>query len=76
MRATVLVEIEPFYAPDYVCVSNMSLANVVETTAPKPTIPLSALDSDALWALCDEFRAAVFRKAGKELPPDPQPMCC
>jgi hypothetical protein len=33
-----------------------------------PSIPLAEVDADVLSMLCDDFRAEVFRKAGK---PDP-----
>lgn len=33
-----------------------------------PLIPLEQVDNLALSKLCDQFRAAVFRKAGREDP--------
>ena len=35
-----------------------------------PSFPLSELEAETLARLCDEFRAAVFEKAGKV---DPRP---
>ena len=33
-----------------------------------PTWPLSGVDASELSAMCDNFRAAVFKKAGKSDP--------
>ena len=60
------LELQPFKTPNFV------LAQV----APKPregferapSFPLSDLEPEALSAMCDEFRAEVFKKAGKQDP--------
>lgn len=35
---------------------------------PFPTLPIREIDAADLSRLCDEFRAEVFRKAGKQDP--------
>lgn len=61
---SVKVEIEPFQVPDFVTVDDAP-DFISEDTG----IPLSALDSMALDKLCRDFRDEVFKKAGKEQPP-------
>jgi hypothetical protein len=34
----------------------------------EPTVPLKAVDAETLSKMCDEFRAAIFKKAGKKDP--------
>lgn len=38
-----------------------------------PGLPLKEVDADTLAALCDEFRAEVFKKAGKTDPASTSP---
>lgn len=68
MRVQLDVEINPFSVPNFV--------TIVEKPKPrqdgfKPSegIPLSELDEITLEKMCDEFRASVFKKAGKSRPP-------
>jgi len=67
MKVQLEIEIKPFTVPNF----------VVAVEEPKPRqegfkssegIPLSALDSKTLDKLCEDFRDAVFQKAGKEQP--------
>lgn len=61
------LKLQPFKTPYF----------VLSQVAPKPrdrgfeqvpSFPLSDLDPEALSAMCDEFRAEVFEKAGKQYP--------
>lgn len=61
------IELQPWAAPNF----------VIMVTPPRPrqegihhvsTFPLQAVDADALAKMCDDFRAEVFRKAGKTDP--------
>jgi len=60
----VKVEIKPFTVPIFVMVDEAP-GFILEDTG----IPLSALDSSTLYKLCNDFRDEVFKKAGKEQPP-------
>lgn len=58
------IELHPFKVPNFV--------RQVMPPRPKqdgmtelPAIPLSDLSAETLDAMCDEFRNAVFQKAGK-----------
>jgi|KBSMisStandDraft_5_1062788.scaffolds.fasta_scaffold213064_5 hypothetical protein len=74
MKAKIEIELQPFTVPNFVL--------TVQEPRPKqdgiqetPKYPLSELDPETLDKLCDEFRDAVFAKAGKQQParcmPDP-----
>lgn len=68
MKATLQVELQPFQTPDFVhAVSKPALKQ--QGMQESPRYPLSDLDPMTLDRLCDDFRAEVFRKAGKEQPP-------
>ena len=68
MKATMEVELQPFQTPDFVlAVSKPALKQ--QGMQELPRYPLSDLDPMTLGRLCDDFRAEVFRKAGKEQPP-------
>ncbi len=68
MKATMEVELQPFQTPDFVfAVSKPALKQ--QGMQELPRYPLSDLDPMTLDRLCDDFRAEVFRKAGKEQPP-------
>jgi hypothetical protein len=59
------IELRPFTVPNYVIHKADPIRKLVGfIEAPKSH--LSELDADTLSALCDEFRAEVFRKAGKK----------
>lgn len=68
MKAKIEIELQPFSVPNFVL--------TVQQPRPKqdgiqetPKYPLSELDAETLGKLCDEFRDAVFEKAGKQQPP-------
>ena len=67
MKAKIDVELQPFMVPNFVRLCAARAENEKEADA----IPLSALDSMTLDRLCDDFRDAVFKKAGKQQPPMP-----
>ena len=68
MKATLQVELQPFQTPNFVrAVGKPGLKQ--DGMQELPCYPLSDLDSLTLDKLCDDFRAEVFRKAGKEQPP-------
>lgn len=69
MKATIEVTLKPFSIPNFVLLET-SLSN-----AEDKSIPLEQLDGDTLDRLCNEFRAAVFKKAGKHEPPTDKPAC-
>ena len=68
MKATLIVELQPFQTPNFVraVAPPGKREDGMQETA---CYPLSDLDSGTLDRLCNEFRAEVFRKAGKEQPP-------
>jgi len=68
MKVTIELDLEPFKTPDYVTIKSQ----------PKPredgfqgsnSIPLSEIDPTTLYALCQDFTNSVFKKAGKQQPP-------
>ena len=68
MKATLQIELQPFQTPHFVrAVSKPELKQ--DGMQELPCYPLSDLDSLTLDKLCDQFRAEVFQKAGKEQPP-------
>ena len=60
MKARIEMDTRPFEVPNYAQVSHSE--HVVN-------VPLATLEPSVLEALCDEFRASVFRCAKKEQPP-------
>lgn len=68
MKATLEVTLKPFTVPNFVLVEEAPVSRG-EGFSPSEGIPLSALDSLTLDRLCNQFRAEVFKKAGKEQPP-------
>ena len=68
MKATLQVELQPFQTPNFVrAVGKPGVRQ--DGMQELPCYPLSDLDPDTLDKLCRDFRAEVFRKAGKEQPP-------
>jgi len=63
MKATIEIDLEAFSVPNFV--RTKSLSNDEEGTA----ISIKDLDPLTLDRLCNEFRAQVFKKAGKQEPP-------
>lgn len=62
MEISLLINVEPFCTPDYVIVTEDN----------SKTIPLTELSVSSLEALCYQFKAEVFRKANKSIPPIPR----
>jgi hypothetical protein len=67
MKAKLELDVKPFMVPNFVTVQSPAPAESAE--ADRASYPLSALDPNTLDRLCDEFRDAVFKKAGKQQPP-------
>lgn len=63
MKASLEVELKPFQTPNFVLLE-------VKVGGEPASVPLSALDSRTLDRLCRNFRDEMFRKAGKEQPPE------
>jgi hypothetical protein len=61
--ANARVELEPIRTPNFVVVK-VPHGPSEEGAGPQPTIPVKQLDAAAISDLCDEFRAAMFAKAG------------
>jgi len=70
MKATIEIDLQPFSIPNFVRPSENP-----DVTRDQLAIPLSSLDSLTLSRMCDEFRRAVFNKAGKEELPIESPRC-
>ena len=62
MKARVMIEIKPFSIPSFLVLK----ADQGETTV--ASVKLSEVEESTLSALCDEFRAGVFKAAGKTDP--------
>jgi hypothetical protein len=61
------VELQPFTVPNYVRQS-MPPVKRQDGWHEAPIHPLGDLDAETLAQLCDDFRRAVFEKAGKADP--------
>lgn len=61
------VELRPFLVPQFVTWPS-PMRPRQDGITPPISIPLRDLDADTLSALCDEFRAGVFKMAGKDDP--------
>jgi hypothetical protein len=64
------INLVPFATPNFVSVQ-MPPRPKQDGFIASPTFALAELDHETLSTLCDEFRAEVFRKAGKT---DPKPV--
>lgn len=64
MKATLEVELQPFQTPDFAR-AVMKPGKREYGIQEAPCYPLSDLDTLTLDKLCSDFRAEVFRKAGK-----------
>jgi hypothetical protein len=64
VKAKIDFELKPFTVPNFAITERDPRLEIEETS-----LPLKALDSDTLDRLCNDFRAAVFKKAGKPQPP-------
>ncbi len=70
MKASIEIDLQPFSIPNFVRPTENP-----DVTRDQLAIPLSSLDSMTLSRLCDEFRNAVFEKAGKQQPPTQARYC-
>lgn len=61
------VNLRPFSVPSYV-IQEVPPRTRQEGIVEAPTYRLDELDAETLAAMCDEFRRAVFHKAGKQDP--------
>lgn len=61
MKADVGLDLKPFIVPQ--CVNVAGLENEREVS-----FPISVISATDLERMCDEFRDAVFKKAGKPRP--------
>ena len=64
MKVNITVNIKPFNVPNFV-VSKESDTD----GAAKESYPLHCLDIETIEKLCDDFKIAVFNKAGLPMPP-------
>lgn len=62
MKAKVELEVRPFGTP------NFAILKADQGDATSASVKLSALEESTLSALCDQFRAEVFKIAGKTDP--------
>lgn len=62
MKITTEIELQPFTVPNYVIVK-MPPRPKQDGIRESPKYHISELDENTLNKLCDEFRAAVLRKA-------------
>lgn len=62
------IKLRPFQTPNFVIADTPARPLEQGFTEP-PAWPLAEVDAESLAKLCDDFRAEVFRKAGKR---DPQ----
>ena len=61
------IELKPWMVPNY-CIQVVPPRRRQDIQE-APTYPLAEVDAETLAQMCDDFRAEVFRKAGK---PDPK----
>lgn len=61
------IKTRPFNVPNFV-LQEAKIRPRSDGFHEAPSFPLSDFDADELSQMCDEFRAAVFKKAGKQDP--------
>ena len=66
------IDVQPWQTPNYV-IGKMPSRPRQDGFIEGPKWALSEVDADVLAKLCDQFRAEVFRKAGKPDPSSSQP---
>jgi hypothetical protein len=69
MKTKIEVDLAPFTVPNFVRVEEE------DTGKERTAIALSELDSLTLDQMCREFRDNVFKKAGKQTPPEQAHYC-
>lgn len=65
---TLMVKLRPFTVPNFV-IQETEPGKRQDGFKEAPSYPLSAVSPETLSAMCDEFRASVYAKAGV---PDPR----
>jgi hypothetical protein len=63
------IKLKPFMTPNFV-IQDMPRGSRSDGFKEAPSYPLKDVPTEDLAAMCDAFRAEIFRKAGK---PDPTP---
>jgi hypothetical protein len=67
MGATMKIQLRGFTVPNFV-LQVMPEGKRQDGWKEAPSYPLSEVDAETLAAMCEEFREAVFAKAGKKDP--------
>lgn len=68
MNANIEVKLKPFKTPNFVLVEEPAKPRE-EGFAEGRKFSLSELDADTLSRMCNDFRAEIFKKAGRHEPP-------
>lgn len=68
MKVTIEIELQPFQVPDH-ALAVSTVGRRQDGMQPVAKYPLSDLDPRTLERMCDVFKAEIFRKAGKNMPP-------
>jgi len=69
MKTTLELEVKLWSPPNFVNAKNP------DGVGQDFSIPLTQVDANTLERLCDEYRDAIFEKAGKRRPPQQAPIC-
>ena len=69
MKAKLEVDLKPFTVPNFAIIEQPPKPRQ-EGLVENPGIPLREIDSFTLYKMCEEFKSSVFKKAGKEMPPE------
>lgn len=72
MKATLEVELRPFTVPNFV-IAEPGIGMKQDGLEGTRSYPLSDIDPITLDKLCRQFRTEIFKKAGKEQPPQASP---
>jgi hypothetical protein len=64
-NVTINIKLKPFSTPNFVVLEMPTKPRQDGFSSDGSSIPISEVDATVLSALCDDFRAEVFRKAGK-----------
>lgn len=73
MNVCINIELQPWATPNFVRAKMSPRPKQEGVNLESPSWPLWEVDALTLSQMCDEFRAEVFKKAGKE---DPHPFSC
>lgn len=64
------IKFQPWMVPNF-CVMQMPPTKRQDGFKPAPSFALADVDRETLAQMCDDFRAEIFRKAGKSDPASP-----